>query len=73
MFDEIKNYQSTQYYKNYSNESQFLNNEGLAYSIYPDKEPWDGLHRSENVAEGVYLYVLEMEYGQITGTVTILR
>tara|TARA_B100000989_G_scaffold138469_1_gene102955 strand:- start:1534 stop:2622 length:1089 start_codon:yes stop_codon:yes gene_type:complete len=37
MFDEIKNYQSTQYYKNYSNESQFLNNEGLAYSIYPDK------------------------------------
>ena len=47
--------------------------EEVFYSIYHDKEPWDGLHRSENVAEGVYLYVLEMEYGQITGAVTILR
>ena len=47
--------------------------EEVFYSIYPDKEPWDGLHRSEDVSEGVYFYVLEMEYGQITGAVTILR
>ena len=47
--------------------------EEVFYSIYPDKEPWDGIHRSEDVSEGVYLYVLEMEYGQITGAVTILR
>ena len=42
MFGEIRNYQSTQYYKNYSNDtSQYLinsiNNEGLAYSINPEK------------------------------------
>ena len=47
--------------------------EEVFYSIYPDEDPWDGLHRSEDVAEGVYFYVLEMEYDQITGTVTILR
>ena len=43
------------------------------YSIYPTLEPWEGLHHSEEVIEGVYFYVLELEYGQFTGAVTILR
>ena len=43
------------------------------YSIYPDKEPWAGFHHSEEVVEGVYFYVLELEYEHFTGTVTILR
>ncbi|GIR13589.1 MAG: hypothetical protein CM15mP23_21640 [Cryomorphaceae bacterium] len=43
------------------------------YTIYPGQDSWEGFHRSEKVAEGVYFYVLEMEYDQITGTVTILR
>ena len=47
--------------------------EEVFYSIYPDEDSWKGFHRSEEVAEGVYFYVLEMEYDQITGTVTILR
>ena len=47
--------------------------EEVFYSIYPDEDPWKGFHRSEEVAEGVYFYVLEMEYDYITGTVTILR
>ena len=47
--------------------------EEVFYSIYPDEDQWEGLHKSEKVAEGVYFYVLEMEYDQITGTVTILR
>ena len=47
--------------------------EEVFYSTYPDKDSWKGFHRSEEVAEGVYFYVLEMEYDQITGTVTILR
>ena len=47
--------------------------EEVFYSVYPDEDSWKGFHRSEEVAEGVYFYVLEMEYDQITGTVTILR
>ena len=47
--------------------------EEVFYSVYPDKDSWKGFHQSEEVAEGVYFYVLEMEYDQITGTVTILR
>ena len=47
--------------------------EEVFYSTYPDKDSWKGFHRSEEVAEGVYFYVLEMEYDQITGSVTILR
>ena len=47
--------------------------EEVFYSIYPDEDQWEGFHKSEKVAEGVYFYVLEMEYDQITGTVTILR
>ena len=47
--------------------------EEVFYTIYPGQDSWEGFHRSEKVAEGVYFYVLEMEYDQITGTVTILR
>ena len=47
--------------------------EEVFYSIYPAEDQWEGFHKSEKVAEGVYFYVLEMEYDQITGTVTILR
>tara|TARA_B100001093_G_scaffold121227_1_gene114088 strand:+ start:16299 stop:19679 length:3381 start_codon:yes stop_codon:yes gene_type:complete len=47
--------------------------EEVFYSIYPDEDLWKGFHRSEEVAEGVYFYVLEMEFDQITGSVTILR
>jgi len=43
------------------------------YSIYPDKEPWAGFYHSEEVVEGVYFYVLELEYEHFTGAVTILR
>mgnify|MGYP006163945731 CR=1 FL=1 len=43
------------------------------YSVYPALEPWAGFHHSEEVVEGVYFYVLELEYGQFTGAVTILR
>ena len=47
--------------------------EEVFYTIYPGQDSWKGFHRSEKVAEGVYFYVLEMEYDSITGTVTILR
>ena len=47
--------------------------EEVFYSAYPEEDFWKGFHRSEEVAEGVYFYVLEMDYNQITGTVTILR
>ena len=43
------------------------------YSIYPALEPWEGLHHSQEVLEGVYFYVLDLEYNQFTGAVTILR
>ena len=47
--------------------------EEVFYSVYPNEEPWTGVHRSEPVPEGVYFYILDMEYDQIKGTVTILR
>ena len=47
--------------------------EEVFYSIYPDEDQWEGFHKSEKVPEGVYFYVLEMEFDQITGSVTILR
>lgn len=43
------------------------------YSIYPSQEPWTGFYHSEEVQEGVYFYVLELEYQHFTGSVTILR
>ena len=43
------------------------------YSIYPRLEHWDGKKLGKDVLEGVYFYILELEYAQLKGTVTLLR
>lgn len=43
------------------------------YSIYPMVDFWDGMHHSEEVVEGVYFYVLELDYYSFKGSVTIFR
>jgi gliding motility-associated-like protein len=43
------------------------------YSIYPSTEPWDGKHLGEDVSNGVYFYVLKLNYAQFKGTVSLLR
>ena len=43
------------------------------HSLTPITEPWSGLNHSNEVVEGVYFYVLELEHLSITGDVTIFR
>jgi gliding motility-associated-like protein len=43
------------------------------YSISPMDEPWDGLFNSEEIIEGSYFYVLELDNFQIKGVVNLFR
>ena len=43
------------------------------HSLSPIAEPWTGLNHSNEVVEGVYFYLLELQYLSITGDVTIFR
>ena len=43
------------------------------YSIAPMDEPWDGMFNSEEMTEGSYFYVLELDDIQIKGVVNLFR
>ena len=43
------------------------------YSLDPYVNPWNGFSNSEAALEGVYFYVLEMKYGQLSGTISLFR
>lgn len=43
------------------------------HSLSPLSEPWTGANYSNEVVEGVYFYLLELQYLSITGDVTIFR
>jgi gliding motility-associated-like protein len=43
------------------------------HTLSPIAEPWSGVNHSNEVVEGVYFYLLELEHLSITGYVTIFR
>ncbi len=43
------------------------------HTLAPLTEPWNGRNHSNEVLDGVYYYLLELEYLSITGDVTIFR
>ena len=43
------------------------------YTLEPIVEPWDGLTINDELSEGVYFYILELEFMRLSGDVTIFR
>ena len=43
------------------------------HTLAPIAQPWNGRNHSNEVVEGVYFYLLELEHLSITGDVTIFR